>query len=612
VDGYEASGVSSYICKAVANSENAAYQDGGITCTATTCSRPNPPVNAVIVGASCPANGRHEPAQRATCDLACDSGFQASGMTPYTCLPVSGSAQAQYQNGAITCTQIFTCSCSGGNGATGAGPGFTPTCTTCTSCHPGYFPSGSSCFVNTCTCTGGNAVQGTSCSSNGGEQCANCGDGKYLTSAKKCATKECTCSFGPGATSTLCPTHGTPYCASCNAGMYLVNGVCRGCKICPAGNRVRQQCTASTDTVCECDRGYAGVYGCTACLGKNFAGDYGQSSCSTCPDGANGFSSGSPTANDGCQVDTCSRPAPPANAVIVESSCPAVGTQTPQSTCAVSCVDGYKPSGMTPYKCVPISGTVRAEYKNGAITCTASTCQRPTLPANAAFVEASCPVTGIQGESTCQLACVDGYKSSDLAVYNCLAVSGSADAAYQNGGITCTASTCPLPSLPPNAAFVNSAICIDEGIQHQSTCNMECEDEHTTSDNTPYNCLPVSGSSEAAYQNGGITCTAMDPCKVTLSEHWDESVQPDFTGETKTLTGKGDFPLGDFRGASSVSVTGTGCVAYGFATEDCSGEQGTAVTEGVHSGSDDLGHSEKWGCNDCVRCVRIDRINDNA
>jgi len=104
-------------------------------------------------------------------------------------------------------------------------------------------------------------------------------------------------------------------------------------------------------------------------------------------------------------------------------------------------------------------------------------------------------------------------------------------------------------------------------------------------------------------------------CEVKLYEHHHESIDPELTGYSKILSGYGDFPLEDFKGTSSVKVSGAGCVAYGFTTANCSGDKGTGISfdtvsapahvTGVVSGSDAL--EQYWGCNDCVRCVRVEQ-----
>jgi hypothetical protein len=125
---------------------------------------------------------------------------------------------------------------------------------------------------------------------------------------------------------------------------------------------------------------------------------------------------------------------------------------------------------------------------------------------------------------------------------------------------------------------------------------------------TPYSCLPVSGSSDAAYQNGAITCTELPSCKVTLYEHWDDSNDAQNTGEVRTLpAGIGMFPLEDMSSiVSSIKVEGEACVAYGYADENCQGQKSQGIAEGVVSGSTAM--TEKWGCNDCIKCVEVERV----
>jgi len=89
----------------------------------------------------------------------------------------------------------------------------------------------------------------------------------------------------------------------------------------------------------------------------------------------------------------------------------------------------------------------------------------------------------------------------------------------------------------------------------------------------------------------------MEPCQVTLYEHWPEGINPimaeesaalaafmhnwngDFpTGATMVLDGTGSFPLGAFNGTSSVKVQGNCCKAVGFTDETCQGQQtGTPI-----------------------------------
>jgi hypothetical protein len=111
-----------------------------------------------------------------------------------------------------------------------------------------------------------------------------------------------------------------------------------------------------------------------------------------------------------------------------------------------------------------------------------------------------------------------------------------------------------------------------------------------------------------APQQDGIQKEASEACLVTLYEHWEESEEPHKkfkTGFMKTLRGTGAWPLKDFLGTSSVRVQGSGCVAYGYTNDDCSGEKGQGITApDVVSGSDEL--TAKWGCNDCARCVRVE------
>jgi hypothetical protein len=118
----------------------------------------------------------------------------------------------------------------------------------------------------------------------------------------------------------------------------------------------------------------------------------------------------------------------------------------------------------------------------------------------------------------------------------------------------------------------------------------------------------------------GTTLTTTLPCEVTLSEHWAEEVKPSRVGKTKTLTGIGEFPLGDFTGASAVKVSGIGCVACGFTSPDCSGDAAGCIhwdtvvphrkgvyPAGIVPRGNDLAKPEYWGCSDCHKCVTLER-----
>lgn len=100
-------------------------------------------------------------------------------------------------------------------------------------------------------------------------------------------------------------------------------------------------------------------------------------------------------------------------------------------------------------------------------------------------------------------------------------------------------------------------------------------------------------------------------CEVKLYEHWAEDIKS-WTGQIKTLSGTGVFPLGSFRGTSSVKVSGKGCVACGYTSADCSGAHGGCISWDQKVGKAPRGvvapwHRLKkhWGCNDCARCVKV-------
>jgi hypothetical protein len=48
--------------------------------------------------------------------LKCKPGYEYKTSTPYTCKAISGTTNAEYQGGAITC-EYFVCTCAHGSGA---------------------------------------------------------------------------------------------------------------------------------------------------------------------------------------------------------------------------------------------------------------------------------------------------------------------------------------------------------------------------------------------------------------------------------------------------------------------------------------------------------------
>jgi len=127
----------------------------------------------------------------------------------------------------------------------------------------------------------------------------------------------------------------------------------------------------------------------------------------------------------------------------------------------------------------------------------------------------------------------------------------------------------------------------------------------------------------------------MDPCQVTLYQHWVEGITSimaeesstlasymanwnnDFpTGATKILNGVGFFPLGNFNETSSVKVQGTCCKATGYTDQACSQTKTIMPVEsttqadpalflGVVAPARNL--ERYWGCNDCARCVKVEQ-----
>jgi len=140
-------------------------------------------------------------------------------------------------------------------------------------------------------------------------------------------------------------------------------------------------------------------------------------------------------------------------------------------------------------------------------------------------------------------------------------------------------------------------------------------------DNSGYVQVELAKPHQARGKNslaGSLQATAASTCVVTLYEHWHEGQRQDYTGDTKELAGVGTFPLDAFTGTSTVKVTGEGCLAYGYTNNECSGniEGLNAIRWDTQYGND--GHplgvcgpshelEKKWGCNDCVRCVKVEQ-----
>ena len=184
----------------------------------------------------------------------CDFGGASSGLQKHC---------AQFSTTVLPITTLAQCSCSNGQGTTGAD------CPSngqekCENCNSGYYLYQDTCIENSCTCENGIGAIGEDCISDGSATCASCNPGHYLletltrSSVYTCPENVCTCQNGVGTTNTNCPENGNSSCASCNSGYFLNADSC-------------------SENVCTCQNGAGSVN--TACPNN------GDSSCASCNTG---------------------------------------------------------------------------------------------------------------------------------------------------------------------------------------------------------------------------------------------------------------------------------------------------------------------------------------
>jgi hypothetical protein len=194
---------------------------GNTGCETSTCNRPAAPTKAVIDSANCPDNAQ----QGSTCTLKCAPGYKRNSVTPYTCTPVQGTADATYQGGSINCT-LNQCTCVNGHGSTGVA------CPTdgdphCATCDAGYLLNGDACAIKACLCDNGQGAEGDACPGMGAQKCASCNSGYLLDNELfTCSPRMCSCENGVAASGALCPSAGASKCTTCSAGFYMSTGAC--------------------------------------------------------------------------------------------------------------------------------------------------------------------------------------------------------------------------------------------------------------------------------------------------------------------------------------------------------------------------------------------------
>lgn len=246
----------------------------------------------------------------------------------------------------------------------------------CGSCHTGFHLNGVSCVSNTCTCPNGQPVTGTACHPNQAHLCDTCNQGWHKV-GNVCTENVCSCANGMPADGPACTANGSAICASCDDDFFLNGVACNACDTCSdTGIAMKTQCTETSDSVCQCNRGYIGdpVGGsCSACEDTNFQDLTGQPACKKCAWGSTGESDVVGGGNTKCKTDTCNRPSAPTHAAIDEAQCPDEGTQN-ASTCALRCVTGYTNMAMVPFTCAAVTGSVDAEYQDGSIDCAPWNC----------------------------------------------------------------------------------------------------------------------------------------------------------------------------------------------------------------------------------------------
>ena len=177
--------------------------------------------------------------------------------------------------------------------------------------------------------------------------------------------------------------------------------------------------------------------------------------------------------------------------------------------CVLGCEDGWVPTNFAVGECRPNHNSATASYQGHTLTCTRSTCDRPSLSPNQ-VVLGGCQSDGVQTVSTCSVGCADGYTASnDSIVGFCTADLNRTSARYTGQDVSCVASACPAPVLTTGQIITSG--CAEGGNMGNDTCNISCANGYTLLRSTLGFCEADANSTSASYQNQSAICDPI-PC----------------------------------------------------------------------------------------------------